>query len=246
LRLKDAQDRSEVLQQSLLEVNGRLEQNLSSRDTEYIHARNALILTVVKIIEHCAIETGGHLRRMQHYCRYLAEEASRAPSLAGQIDPHFIQMIECCAPLHDIGKVGLPDEVLLKAGKFSPEERVVMQSHTSFGADILAEIAQQHGSALKFLRMAIDITRHHHERYDGSGYPDQLSGDEIPLAARIVALADAYDALRSRGIGRPPLSHREALLVMGGTSPGQFDPLLVQAFHRCAAHFERVYKEMPD
>jgi response regulator RpfG family c-di-GMP phosphodiesterase len=246
LRLKDAQDRSELLQQNLAELNSQLEQNLSSRDIEFIHARNALILTVVKIIEHCSIETGAHLRRMQHYSRHLAEEASKAPSLAAQINPEFIHMIECCAPLHDLGKIGLPDEILLKSGKFSTEERVVMQSHTSFGAEILTEIAQQHGSALKFIRMAIDIVRSHHERYDGQGYPDQLSGEEIPLAARIVAITDAYDALRSRGIGRPPLSHREALLVMSETSAGQFDPVLLQAFHRCGPHFERVYREIPD
>jgi response regulator RpfG family c-di-GMP phosphodiesterase/serine/threonine protein kinase len=246
LRLKAAQDRSEELQRSLAQLNARLEENLSTRDIDFTHARNALILTIAKIIEHCAIETEGHLRRMQHYCRALAEEASQVASLTGQIDANFVHMLECCAPLHDIGKIGLPDHILQKSGKFDPQERVIMQTHTTFGADILAEIAKQHGQALGFLRMGIELVRHHHERYDGQGYPDRLAGDAVPLPARILAIADAYDALRSRGIGRPPLAHRDAVQIIAETSTGQFDPLLLQAFQRCALQFERVYREIPD
>jgi response regulator RpfG family c-di-GMP phosphodiesterase/serine/threonine protein kinase len=245
LRLKEAQDRSELLQRHLLTVNAQLEQNLTARDSDYLHARNALVLALAKLIEHRAIETSGHLKRMQYYCQCLAEQASVFAGFSGQIDHNFIQMLECCVPLHDIGKVALPDHILLKPGKLDTEEHIIMQSHTTIGADTLTEIAQQHGSALAFLHMAIDIVRHHHERYDGHGYPDRLSGGAIPLAARIVTLADTYDALRSRAVGRPPLSHNDALQVIA-ESPGQFDPLLLQAFERCAPQFERVFREVPD
>lgn len=245
LRLKDAQDRSELLQRNLLAVNSELEQSLTARDSDFIHARNALVLALAKLIEHRAVETGGHLKRMQYYCQCLAEQASVFPSLAEQIDQNFLQMLECCVPLHDVGKMGLPDHILLKPGRLEPEERIIMQSHTTLGAETLSEIARQHGSALAFLHLAIDIVRHHHERYDGQGYPDRLAGTSIPLAARLVAIADTYDALRSRAIGRPPLSHNDSLQVMA-ESPGQFDPLLMQAFDRCAFQFDRVFREVPD
>ncbi len=142
--------------------------------------------------------------------------------------------------------MGLPDHILLKPGKLDPDERILMQTHTTIGADILQEVARQHGSAVAFLQMAINITRHHHERYDGKGYPDRLAGTDIPLSARIVAIADVYDALRSRRVYKPALSHAAALEVMLQTSPGQFDPVLIQAFQRCAGDFERIARELPD
>src|SRR5262249_43333268 len=152
-----------------------------------------------------------------------------------KIDDVFLQLLDCCSPLHDIGKVALPDHILLKPGKLEAEERLLMQTHTTIGADILKRVAEQHGPALGFLTMAIDIARHHHERYDGTGYPDRLAGNDIPLAARIVTVGDVYDALRTPRKWKPALSHAAAVQVMTDISTGQFDPLLVQAFQRCAA-----------
>jgi HD-GYP domain-containing protein (c-di-GMP phosphodiesterase class II) len=184
--------------------------------------------------------------RLQRYCRLLAEEAADAPGFDGQISANFIQLLECCAPLHDIGKAGLPDHLLLKPGRLTADERVIMQSHTTIGADTLNKVAERHGFARAFLQMAIDVARHHHERYDGTGYPDRLAGDAIPLAARVVAVADVYDALRSRRVYKPALSHVAATHLMGETDPGHFDPVLLQVFLRRAERFERVFRELSD
>jgi len=245
LRLKDAQDRSDLLNQHLLTINHELEQSLGSRDSDLVQARNALVLALAKLVEHRASEKGSHLVRLQRYCRTLAEEAARTPTFAAQLDPNFIEMLECCAPLHDIGKVGLPDHILLKPGKLDADERVIMQAHTLIGADTLQEVLQHHGSALAFLQTAIDITRHHHERFDGHGYPDRLAGSDIPLAARLVAVGDVYDALRCRRPYKPALSHLAALQVMTGQA-GQFDPALMPIVQRCAQQFERIFRELPD
>jgi response regulator RpfG family c-di-GMP phosphodiesterase/serine/threonine protein kinase len=246
LRLKDAQDRSDLLNQHLLAANHALEQSLGSRDSDLVQVRNALVLALAKLVERRASEAGAHLLRLQRYCRCLAEEAARTPHFAGQVDAHFIEMLECFAPLHDIGKVGLPDHILLKPGKLDPDERVIMQAHTLIGAETLQQVLRHHGSALAFLHMAIDIARHHHERFDGHGYPDRLSGSDIPLSARLVAVGDVYDALRSRRPYKPALSHLAALQVMTGGSTGQFDPALMPIFSRCAPQFERIFRELPD
>jgi response regulator RpfG family c-di-GMP phosphodiesterase len=246
LRLKEAQDRTDVLNRHLLAVNHELEQTLGARDSDLIQARNALVLALAKLVEHRANETSAHLVRLQKYCRCLAEEAARSSAFAGHIDDAFVDMLECCAPLHDIGKVGLPDHILMKPGKLDSEERMLMQQHTVMGSDTLSEVAQSHGHAMAFLQMAIAIARHHHERYDGTGYPDRLAGNDIPLAARIVAICDVYDALRSKRVYKPALSHAAALQVMSESFGGQFDPSLLQIFQRCASNFERVFKEYPD
>jgi response regulator RpfG family c-di-GMP phosphodiesterase/serine/threonine protein kinase len=246
LRLKEAQDRSDVLNRHLMAVNRELEESLGSRSDALIQARNALVLALARLVEQRANESGTHLLRLQRYCRVLAEEAAQAPSFAGQIDRNFIEMLECCAPLHDIGKVSLPDHILLKPGKLDTEERLSMQTHTVIGAETLQQVLEQDGHALGFLRMAIDITRYHHERYDGQGYPDRLAGEAIPLAARLVAIGDVYDALRSRRVYKPAYSHAATVQMMTEAAGGQFDPALMQTFLRCAPQLERIYREHPD
>jgi response regulator RpfG family c-di-GMP phosphodiesterase/serine/threonine protein kinase len=245
LRMKDAQDRSDLLNRQLLQLNAELERNLTARDSDLIEARNALVLALATLVGNRDAETGGHLRRMQRYCRCLAEEAAKTPQFSSQIDRPFIDMLDCCAPLHDIGKVALPDHILLKPGKLTPDERVLMQAHTVVGADILNRVAEQHGFAAAFLQTAIDITRHHHERFDGAGYPDRLAGTAIPLSARIVSIGDVYDALRSRRVYKPALSHAASMQLMVDSN-GQFDPGLTEVFQRCAQKFEKIYREMVD
>lgn len=245
LRLKEAQDRSDQLHHHLLSVNYQLEQNLGHRDSDLVQARNAMVIALAELVAHRDPQSGQHLFRMQRYCRVLAEEASQSPVFSDQIDSHFIQMLECVAPLHDIGKVGLPDHVLLKPGRLDNDERGLMQTHTTIGADTLAKVAQRHGFSVTFFQMAMDVARHHHERWDGKGYPDGLAGEDIPLAARIVSVADAYDALRSRRTYKPALSHVPVIQMMTKSAEGQFDPKLLVALKKSASKFERIYSENP-
>jgi response regulator RpfG family c-di-GMP phosphodiesterase len=246
LRLKASQDRVELLAKHLLKVNAELENNLESRDSDLVHSRNALVLALAKLVEQRDSDRSSHLVRLQRYCRCLAEKAATLPTFASQIDQNFIEMLESCAPLHDIGRVGLPDHILLKPGKLTPDERILMQAHTTMGSQTLAQVAELHGTALAFLDMAIDITRHHHERFDGTGYPDRLAGSAIPLVARIVAIGDVYDALRCRRVYKPALSHAAAVQLMTEASPGHFDPALLQAFVACGSEFDRIFRELPD
>jgi len=246
LRLKDAQDRSARLNRELVAINQELERNLTARSTDLIHTRSALVLALAKVVECRDGETGAHLQRLQMYCRTLAEEASNSPAFSAHIDANFIELLVSCAPLHDIGKVGLPDHILRKPGKLDREERLIMQTHTVIGGDTLRAVAKQHSSAKAFLQMAIDIAVHHHERHDGKGYPDRLTDNDIPLAARLVAVGDVYDALRSRRSYKPALSHTAALELMMDSAGAQFDPALVHTFQRCAPRFERIFRDLPD
>jgi response regulator RpfG family c-di-GMP phosphodiesterase/serine/threonine protein kinase len=240
---KEAQDRSDLLNRHLLAVNAELERSLRASAGDLAQSRNALLLALAELAELRAGQSGAHLLRLQRYSRVLAEEASALPAFAGQIDANFIDMLECCVPLHDIGLAALPDHILRKAGKFDHEERLIMQTHTTLGADMLQGIARKHRFALTLLQMAADIARHHHECYDGKGYPDRLEGNAIPLSARITALGDVYDALRSPRPHRPALAHLLAVELMTEGSPGRFDPQLLQIFERCAPRFERIMRE---
>jgi putative two-component system response regulator len=246
LHLKMVQDRSDLLNHHLLTMNHTLEQSLHARNSDLVDARNALVLALAELVAYRDTESGAHLLRLQHYSRCLAEEAAQHPSLVDQIDLNFVQLLECCSPLHDIGKVGLPDYILLKPGKLAADERIIMQTHTTIGAAIMTKVARQHDFDAAFLHMAIDIARHHHERWDGTGYPDRLAGNAIPLTARVVAVGDVYDALRSRRVYKPALSHLETMAVMTQTCQGHFDPLLFQIFLGSAHRFEKLYQELEE
>jgi response regulator RpfG family c-di-GMP phosphodiesterase len=246
LRLKDAQDRSDSLAHSLRILNQQLEQNLRSRDSDLFEARNALTLAIAELVTYRGVETTAHLLRIQQYVGILAQEASKKSCFADKLDPNYIQLLEGTAPLHDVGMIGLPDYIFLKPGKLSDEERILMRTHTTIGSDILQKIARTHGFAAPFLQMAIDITRSHHERWDGKGYPDRLRDQDIPLAARFVSIADVYDALRSRRLHKPALSHTSAVEILTETSQGQFDPLLLQVFQNCSNRWDQVFKSNPD
>src|ERR1022692_841469 len=156
LRLKVAQERSDLLNRNLLTVNHQQEQGLLARDSDLIQARNALVLALAEMVGQRDAETGAHLMRLRHYARCLAEEAGKSPSFAIQIDDHFLQMLDCCTPLHDIGKVGVPDHILQKPGRLSDEERLIMQRHTVIAAATLQKVAKAHGFSIAFFQMAVD------------------------------------------------------------------------------------------
>jgi response regulator RpfG family c-di-GMP phosphodiesterase len=246
LRLKDAQDRTDGLTRNLLTVNAELERTLQARDAEIVHARNGLVVALAKLVEHRSAETGPHLMRLQRYCRILAEEAAALPAFATRIDANFVRTLEDSAPLHDIGKAAVPDGVLNKPGPLTPAERAQMQTHTTIGADTLREVVRRHPFSTGFLHMAIDIAQWHHEKWDGTGYPDRLAGEAIPLPARILAVADVYDALRSPRVYKPGYSHAAAVETMTEKSPGHFDPALLDVFRRCADRFDRAYSEVEE
>jgi response regulator RpfG family c-di-GMP phosphodiesterase len=246
LRLKDAQDRTDQLNQHLLTVNLQLEQHLSSRQGDLILVRNVLVQALARLVLCRNLETRSHLLRVQRYARCLGEEAARTPVFASVIDENYLDTLECCVLLHDIGKVGLPEHILFNPGKLGHDERILMQTHTRIGSDLLKEVSRhQKTSALTFLQTAIEICRHHHERFDGKGYPDRLAGTRIPLSARIVAIGDVYDALRSHRVYKPALAHEMAVeLILGST--GHFDPNLLKGFERCHQSFDRVFLDHPD
>jgi response regulator RpfG family c-di-GMP phosphodiesterase len=244
LRLKQAQDRSEQLNQHLLSLNEELQSNLRASDSTLIDTRNALVLTLARMVEQR--EGLGYLRltRLQMYTRLLAEEAVKEAGYGQAIDASFIDHLACAAPLLDVGKMGLPDHILLKPGQLAPDERLIMQTHTVIGAELIQSVARHHGAAQPFLQMAIDVARHHHERWDGNGYPDKLAAEAIPLAARLVSPCDIYDALRSRRHHRPGLSHQAAFQVLTAGWDAQLDPQLREPLIRCGNQMAKIFREV--
>jgi response regulator RpfG family c-di-GMP phosphodiesterase len=246
LRLKQAEDTAADLTEQLRLVNESQERGLVARRADVHEAHNALLFAMAKMAEEGDGETPGHLRRMQLYALTLAKEvASRVP-WTGLVDERFLTQLERCVPLHDIGKIGLPDDVLTKPASLSPSERMLVETHPVIGDRILESLATEHGNGLDFLGMARVIVRHHHERHDGKGYPDRLAGGAIPHAARIVAICDVYDALRRMRLYKPALPHEPTVRTILHGSPGQFDPVLLEAFEKCHSTFERIYREIGD
>ena len=161
--------------------------------------------------------------------------------LGGVVDRPFIDNVERCIPLHDIGKIGLPDQLVLKTGTLDEQERKLMESHTIIGSNLIDAIAKEHGQSLEFLNVARAIVRHHHERFDGRGYPDRLAGEDIPAAARLATLVDVYDSLRRQRLHRQSMTHAQAVRVLLFESSGVFDPTLLKAFAACQDEFQRIY-----
>jgi len=195
-----------------------------------LETRDALIFALAKLAESRDPETGLHLERTQKYCRILAEEM-RATSVYPGLSEEFVHLVTMTSPLHDIGKVGIPDHVLRKPGKLTPEETEVMKRHTLIGAATL-ETALRHSPDAVFLRCAMSIARSHHERWDGAGYPDGLHADKIPLEARIMSVADVYDALTSVRVYKSAMSHDQAVAIVRSGRGTQFDPVIVDTFLR--------------
>ena len=223
LELKQARDQ-------LIIQNSWLEDEVGRRMAENILTQDASILALGYLAETRDLETGNHIRRTQLFVRTLATRLASLPRFAGQLDEKRIQLLTKSAPLHDIGKVGIPDSILLKPGKLSPQEWSVMQTHTVLGAEAIEKTEADLHQPVPFLAMAKEIARWHHERWDGKGYPDGLAGEAIPLSARLMALADVYDALSSNRVYRSALTAGEVRRMIEQERGHQFDPDVVDAF----------------
>ena len=204
-----------------------------------METRDVAIFAMAKLAESRDPETGAHLDRVRGYSRVLAQELAGVDSLRDVVTGEFCRLIFATSPLHDIGKVGIPDCVLLKPGRLSDREFEIMKTHAALGAQTL-EAALRQFPGVPFLDMARDIALSHHERYDGSGYPNGLRGDAIPLAARIVALADVYDALSSKRVYKAAFTHEVAKSMIVNDTGKHFDPLVVDAFLRTEARFMAI------
>lgn len=223
-------------QNFLADHNRLLEAQVAERTRELFAAYKDTILTMVRAAEFKDEDTGAHVQRISYYCRDMAEELG--------LNAEFCDEIFYASPMHDIGKIAIPDAVLLKPGGFTPEEWSVMKTHAVFGAKILEK-----GSS-PYTRMGSQIALNHHERWDGSGYPGGLRGEAIPFAARLMNIADQYDALRSKRPYKPVFSHAKTIEIItagdGRTLPTHFDPQVLDAFGRCAARWQEIYHAHSD
>ena len=239
IELKRARDRLKGQNEYLeAEVQRRMEENLVIQDVS--------IRALARLAESRDLETGNHLRRTQYYVRQLALHLREHPRFAAVLTPPFIDLLTKSAPLHDIGKVGIPDSILLKPGPLTPEEWVVMRTHPKLGSDAieLAEMDMEHPVA--FLAVAKEIAHSHHEKWDGSGYPDALKGDAIPVSARLMALADVFDALASKRVYKAAMPvDRAGEIIMEGRGK-HFDPAVVDAFLAERKAFEDILARYAD
>lgn len=210
-----------------------------------LESRDVVIFSLAKLAEARDPETGAHLERIRAYCLLVAQQLCRMEKYSDLIDGDYVQMLYLTSPLHDIGKVGIPDNVLLKPGRLTPEEFEIMKQHAVIGGATLSAAVEAHPRA-KYLQMARDIAISHHEKYDGTGYPHGLRHDEIPLCSRIVALSDVYDALTTARVYKPAYSHEVARNIILEGNGSHFDPDIVAAFLAVEEQFIATKEQLGD
>jgi putative two-component system response regulator len=231
------------LQAAVERDNQQLGLTVKQQIQEIAAAQMATIFALAKLAESRDEATGRHLERVQALCRLLATEVQKSPKYSRRMAEDYAHDIFHASPLHDIGKVAVPDAILLKPGPLTPEEFAVMKTHTTVGAETLKLVLDKH-PANGFLRMGIEIARSHHEKWNGTGYPDGLTGDQIPLSARIVAVADVYDALRSQRCYKKAMPHEESCNIIVPGSGSHFDPDVVIAFRNVQEAFRQVEERL--
>ena len=223
-----------------------LEAEVARRTRELQAIQDVTILAMASLAETRDNETGNHIRRTQHYVRALARRLQQHPRFAPVLTDACIETLYKSAPLHDIGKVGIPDRILLKPGRFTPEEFEIMKTHTTLGRDAIEHAERQLGMEVDFLACAKEIAYGHQEKWDGSGYPLGLAGEAIPLSARLMALADVYDALISRRVYKEPMSHAAATAIIEAGRGQHFDPDVVDAFLAIQDEFQAIARHYAD
>jgi len=231
---------------SLRIANQYLEVAAAARTSELTNLQEMTVLALASLAETRDTETGNHLRRTQHYMRALGQHLQTHPRYADYLDDGMVNLLFKCAPLHDIGKVGIPDRILLKNGRYTPEEFEIMKTHPTLGRDAIVRAQELSGQRMNFLEVAKEIVYSHHEKWDGSGYPQGLAGEAIPLAARLMAVADVYDALISNRIYKSGMTHARAMQLIADGRGTHFDPEVVDAFVALGPTFEAISLRFAD
>ncbi|MFQ5647591.1 MAG: HD-GYP domain-containing protein, partial [bacterium] len=211
----------------LLEINDHLEEKIAARTKRIEDVTSIAILSLAKLAESRDTDTGAHLKRIKAYTGILASTLLDQGKFKHHLNKKYIKDLVQSSPLHDIGKVGIPDNILLKEGPLTAEEREKINTHTNIGGNALKEAHEQIGGE-SFLSLAQEIAYSHHEKFDGTGYPKGIKGEDIPLSARIVSIVDVYDALRSRRPYKKALTHEQTLKIMRNEMKGAFDPVILE------------------
>ena len=239
LQLKRARD-------FLAHHNNFLEQEIVNRTRALAELQDATIRAMASLAETRDNETGNHIRRTQHYVEALARKLQDHPRFRDELTDAAIETIFKSAPLHDIGKVGIPDRILLKPGKLTPEEFEIMKTHTTLGRDAIVAAETDAMLDNPFFRYAKEITYSHQEKWDGSGYPEGLMGNTIPLSARLMAVADVYDALISERVYKSAFTHEAAVEIIRDGRGSHFDPDMVDAFLVLSEEFRAIAQRFAD
>jgi putative two-component system response regulator len=232
-------------QLDLKRYRDHLEELVDERTMQLKNSKEATIEAMGIVAEGRDPETGGHIQRTKEYIRLLAEELAKRDKYKDVLTSNYIELIYHSAPLHDIGKVAISDSVLLKPAKLTDDEFEVMKQHTTIGEQTIQE-AQERLEEVQMLDVAREIAGGHHEKWDGSGYPRGLKAEEIPLSARMMALADVYDALLSKRPYKEPIPHEEVVGIITSGSAKHFDPELVEVFTELADQFKEISERFDD
>ena len=227
-------------------INPQLEHVMNQSPEELTAVQNATIQAMTALVQTRDIETGNHIRRTQRYVRILARQLQKHPKFSSFLTERNIDMLFRSVPLHDIGKVGIPDRILFKPGRLTADEMAVMQTHTTLGRHTIAYAEQLMVGQQDFLVLAKEIAYSHQEKWDGSGYPQGLSGDAIPISARLMAVADVYDAMISTRIYKLGTSHAEAVEIVTEGSGTHFDPDIIEAFLKVRHGFQKIAAKYAD
>jgi putative two-component system response regulator len=233
----------------LEDQNQVLERMVQQRTAQLMLMQEAIIMAMASMAErrdHDFDNPSNHIRRVQHYMRTLALQLRGHPRFADKLSDETIELLYKSAPLHDIGKVAIPDSILRKPGKLDPEEFEVMKLHAAYGRDTIMLVEEQIGGSNRFLMFAREIAHSHQEKWDGTGYPERLRGDDIPVSARLMAVADVYDALISRRVYKPAFTHAQSLEIMRQGRGTHFDPDVLDAFFAVEADFARIAQTYRD
>ena len=230
----------------LRDKNQFLEDEIEKRTKEVVAIQNVTIFAMASLAETRDNETGNHIRRTRNYVKVLALKLQNHPKFKDFLTEEMIDTLYKSAPLHDIGKIGIPDYILLKKGKLTLEEFEIMKTHTTLGKEAIEHAENQLGYEVSFLQIAKEIAYSHQEKYDGSGYPLGLKGDEIPISARLMCVADVYDALISKRIYKDSMKHEEAVKIMKQGRGIHFDPDILDAFLALENEFIQIAKSFTD